>query len=444
MNVLYTYGMETSFFRFSMTEDRERLYRTQVTAMLFSTFVLTLLLYLFRTPISFFAELGDHVEYVGWCAMIIGMDALSALPYARLRKENRPRKYAMTKVAGIVVFVATIVFLFSFGKGVADSHPGSAFAEWYKHYWGLGFILFANILQSVVTLLFLFKEIKDYRPAFDAAIFKKVMVYGFPILIAGFAGQVNDSLNRVMFLKLSPGNSDQRLSLLAYYTAALRLAILINLVIQAFRLAAEPFFFSIAKEENATRTYARVMKWFVILLTLMFLNVVLYLDIWKHFVNREYWKALDVVPVLLLSYLFLGIYYNLTVWYKLTDKTRFGTYIMVIGSLVTISFNWFLIPIWGYYACAWGTLLCYGVMMFLSYYWGQKYYPIPYDLPKLGKYIGLMLVLYFINYGACYAIDGVFPHLVSGTILFGAFLYYIYRQERMELKGFPIIGKYIR
>jgi O-antigen/teichoic acid export membrane protein len=444
MNVLYTYGMETSFFRFSMTEDRAKLYRTQVTAMLLSTIFFTLLLYIFRSPISVFAEIRDHVEYVGWCAVIIGLDSLSALPYARLRKENRPRKYAATKVVGIVVFVVTIVFLFSFGGNIAKYNSGSAFAQWYNYNWGLGFILFANILQSVVTLALLFGELKDYRPAFDAAIFKKVFIYGYPILIAGFAGQINDSLNRVMFLKLYPGTEDKSLSLLAYYTAALRLAILINLVIQAFRLAAEPFFFSIAKEENAPHTYARVMKWFIILLAVMFLNVMLYLDIWKHFVNHEYWRALDIVPILLLSYVFLGVYYNLTVWYKLTDKTHYGTYIMVIGSLVTIIFNWLLIPVWGYYACAWGTLLCYGVMMFLSYYWGQKYYPIPYDLPKMTKYIGLMLLLFFINNGVIHFVHGILIHLASGTMLFAAFLYYIYIQEKQELKGFPVIGKWLK
>src|SRR5205085_598642 len=222
-----------------------------------------------------------------------------------------------------------------------------------------------------------FKELKDYRPSFDSEVFSKVFKYGFPILIAGFAGQINDSLNRVMFQKLYPGSDTETLRLVGFYTAATRLAIVINLVIQAFKLAAEPFFFSISQEKNATSTYARVMKWFVILLALMFLNVMLYLDIWKYFVHKGYREALDVVPVLLLSYIFLGIYYNLTVWYKLTDKTHFGTYIMLCGAFVTILFNWLFIPTLSYYACAWGTLLCYGVMMFLSYYWGQKYYPIP-------------------------------------------------------------------
>jgi len=443
MNVLYTYGMETSYFRFSTTEDKQKLYRTQITAMVLTTALLTILLYLFRIPLASFAELGDHVEYVGWCAIIIALDTLSALPYARLRKENRPRKYAFTKVAGIIVFVVTIVFLFSFGKNIAALSPNGAFGQWYKSHWGLGFILFANMLQSAVTLLLLFGELKDYRPVFDVAVFRRVIKYGYPILIAGFAGQINDSLNRVMFQKLYPASDTESLRLLGFYTAALRLAILINLAIQAFRLAAEPFFFSISGEKNARLTYARVMKWFIILLTLMFLNVMLYIDVWKHFIGK-YQQAIGVVPILLLSYIFLGVYYNLTVWYKLTDKTHFGTYIMICGSLVTVVFNWLFIPSWGYYACAWGTLLCYGVMMFLSYFWGQKYYPIPYDLPRLMKYLGLMLLLFFINYGIGYFIPGSLLHIAIGTVLFAIYLFYIYKQERDELKSFPVIGKFIR
>ncbi len=444
MNVLYTYGMETAFFRYSNTEDNKKLYNTQLTGMLLSTLIFSVLLLLFRNPLASFAELGGHVEYVGWCAAIIGLDALSALPYARLRKENRPRKYALTKVAGIVVFVVSIVILFSFGDDIVAANPGGIFAAWYHKHWGLGFILFANLLQSIVTLLLLFGELKGFTPQIDSSVFKKVLTYGFPILIAGFAGQINDSLNRVMFLNLHPASDKENLRMLGFYTAALRLSVLINLVIQAFRMAAEPFFFSVAKEKNATSTYARVMKWFVIILALMFLNVMLYLDIWKHFVKDEYREAIGLVPVLLLSYIFLGIYYNLTVWYKLTDKTYFGTYIMMIGAVVTVIFNWLLIPVWGYHACAWGTLLCYGVMMFFSYYWGQKYYPIPYDMKRLGGYLGLMLLLFFAQWGINQYVSASGMRIATGTVLFVVYLYYIYKQERSELKGFPVIGKYIR
>lgn len=444
MNVLYTYGMETAFFRYSTTEEPRKLYRTQLTAMLLSTLLLTGLLLLFRGPLSVFAEIPSHPEYIGWCAAILGLDALSALPYARLRKENRPRKYALTKVAGILMFVGVIVALFSLGGNAAKSNPNGAFAHWYQHHWGVGFILFANILQAVVTLLLLYKEIGDYKPLLDKKLLGNVLTYGFPILIAGFAGTINDSLNRVMFTKLYPDTSENSLRLMGVYSAAVRLSVMISLVIQAFRMSAEPFFFSISKEKNAPDTYARVMKWFVVVLTLMFLNVTLYIDIWKYFVGPQYRNALGLVPVLLLSNIFLGIYYNLTVWYKLTDRTQYGAYIMLAGAFVTVVFNWIFIPKWGYAACAWGTLLCYTVMMILSYILGQKYYPVPYETPKMMKYLVVMLAFYLIQTGVIYLLEPMWIHLLTGTFLFSLYLVYIMLQERQELKGFPVVGKYFR
>ncbi len=441
MNVLYTYGMETTFFRYSKTEDNKALYNTQTSAMLFTTLLFSLCLFLFRDSVAAFAQLGEHTEYVGWCAAIIGLDALSALPFAKLRNDNRPRVYALTKVVGIVIFVVTIVFLFSFGDNMAAA--GGAFARWYHYHYGIGFILFANVLQAAVTLLLLFKGWKEYKPRIDTALLKKVLLYGFPILIAGFAGQINDTLNRVMFMELSPATDTENVKAIGSFTMALRLAVLINLVIQAFKMAAEPFFFSIAQDKDARPTYARVMKWFVIVMALMFLNVTLYMDIWRLFIG-EHTQAIHLVPVMLLSYIFLGIYYNLTVWYKLTDRTYFGTYIMVIGSVVTIVFNWLLIPVWGYNACAWGTLLCYAVMMLLSFMWGQKYYPIPYEVPKMGRYLGVMLLLYAIQAGISKVVDVPVLRIATGTVLFGAYLFYILKQEKQELRKFPVIGKFIK
>ncbi len=442
MNVLYTYGMETSYFRFSRTEDQLKLYRTQLTMILLSTLAFSVLLLLFREPIAGFAGFGIHVEYVGWCAAIIALDTLSALPYAKLRKDNRPKKYAFTKIAGILVFVTAIVFLFSFGDNVAEQYPDSVFASWYRYHWGIGFILFANLLQAIITLLLLLKELKDYRPAVDRELFRKVFRYGFPILITGFAGWMNEGLNRVMFKHLYPAPERDALRLIGFYTATLRLSIVINLFIQAFRMAAEPFFFSVSNEKNAPHTYARVMKWLVLLLALMFLNVVLFIDIWKYYVPAEYREAMHLVPVLLLSYIFIGIYYNLTVWYKLTDKTQFGTYIVLAGSVITVVFNWIFIPLWSYNACAWGTLLCNGVMLVLSYYWGQKYYPVPYNVRKLLGYLGIMLLLFFIQWGFNYYIADVPLRLLTGVVLFLGYLLLICRNERTELKKLPLIGGY--
>ncbi len=444
MNVLYTYGMETSYFRFSKTEDKLKLYRTQLTMILISTLAFSVLLYLFRNQIADFAGFHSHLEYVAWCAAIIGLDTFSALPYAKLRQENRPKKYAFTKIAGILVFVSTVVFLFSFGDDVASQIPESAFASWYQYHWGIGFILFANMLQAVVTLLLLVKELKDYRPAIDGELFRKVFRYGFPILITGFAGWMNEGLNRVMFKHLYPAPEKESLRLIGFYTAALRLSIVINLFIQAFKMAAEPFFFSVSHEKNAPQTYARVMKWLVLLLALMFLNVVLFIDVWKYYVPAEYREAMHLVPILLLSYIFIGIYYNLTVWYKLTDKTQFGTYIVLIGSVITVVFNWIFIPIWSYNACAWGTLLCNGVMLVLSYYWGQKYYPIPYQTRKLSGYLGIMLLVFFLQWGINQYVSNIPIRLSTGTLLFGTFFFIVFLRERNELKSLPFVGKYIR
>lgn len=434
MNVLYTYGMETSYFRFSQSEEQKRLYRTQLTAMLATTVLFSLILWWWRLPIAHFANIDQHPEYVGWCAAIIGLDALSAIPYARLRRENRPRKYALTKVAGILVFVLTIVFLFSYGERLSVISP--AFGVWYQQHWGTGFILFANILQAAVTLLLLARELRDYRPFLDFALLKKILLYGLPILITGFAGTINDNLNRIMFEKLYPVRSaNESLEQLGVYTSAVRLSIMINLAIQAFKMAAEPFFFSLSKDKNAPATYARVMKWFVVALCLMFLAVALFMDVWKYFVGREYREALGLVPILLLSYVFLGIYYNLTVWYKLTDRTQYGMYIMIIGSVVTVVFNWLFIPTWGYAACAWGTLLCYGVMMTLSYAWGQKFYPIPYATGRLLLMMVAMLVFSAVVWLTNHLLPTAWMRLLLGSGLFAGYLFFIWKLEQQELSG---------
>lgn len=446
MNVLYTYGMETSYFRFSTTEDKRQLYNTQATSLLITTVIFTALLWVFRYPIADFTELGTHVEYVGWCAAIIGFDAMSALPYARLRKENRPRKYAFTKILGIVAFVGSIVFLFSFGEKLAVNYPNSFFADFYNKHWGIGFILFANMLQAIITFLLLSSELLGIRLSIDKKLFKKVLVYSLPILIAGFAGTINDSLNRVMFKMLYKAPTEDTLRQLGMFTATIRLAVLINLAIQAFRLAAEPFFFSVSKEKNAKETYARVMRWFVIIMAFMFLNVTLFLDIWKHFIAEEYRVALDLVPVLLGSYIFFGMYTNLTIWYKLTDKTYYGTYIMLIGSVVTIGINWMLIPTWGYVACAWGMLLCNIVMVGFSYFWGQRNYPVPYEVRTIGKYLGVMLLLFGLQTALSKYLlpDNAILRLSTGLVLFFLYGLFILKQERKELKSFPVIGKYIK
>ncbi len=446
LNIVFAYGMETTFFRFSNTEDKQQLYSTQVTSLLITTGIFTGAILLLRVPIADFLGLQNHLEYIGWIAIILGLDALCALPYARLRQENRPRVYAFTKVAGIILYVGVILFLFSVGKNIAEGNPDSTFATLYHKYWGLGFILFANVLQSVLTTLLLLKELLKFKPVINKEVYKRVLKYGLPILITGLAGTANDRLNMVIFKNIYKADNEETLKQLGYFGATVKLAIMINLAIQAFKLAGEPFFFSISKNKDAKQTYARVMKWFVVVMALMFLNVTLFLDVWQYFIAEQYRVALDLVPVLLMSYIFLGIYYNLNVWFKLTDKTIYGTYITIIGTSVTVAFNFALIPVWGYAACAWGMLACYGVMMLLSYLWGQKHYHIPYNLATIGKYLIAALMLYFVSRGLNSTVlsSMLWARLSIGVLFFLLFIVLVVRSEREEVKSMPIIGKFVK
>lgn len=438
LNILYTYGMETSYFRFSMKEDSRKVYQNILSLLGLSTLVFTLLILVFDHLLAEFAEIPGRTEYIYWAAGIIGLDALAALPFARLRLENRPRKYALIKVVGIVVFVGLIVTQFQWGGAMAAEGGDHFMARWYDRHWGLGFILFANLVQAALCLILLYKEwIRDFRFSLDPRLLGQILPYGLPILLAGFAGTINDSLNRVLFQKLYPADPQESLRQLGFFTAALRLSIVMNLMIQAFRLAAEPYFFSISAQENARLVYARVMKWFLILVSIAFLHVTLFIDLWQYFISPEYRQALDLVPVLLFAYMLFGVYTNLTIWYKLTDRTRYGAYIMGIGAVVTGIICYLGIPVWGYYACALAMVASHGVMVVLAYVWGQKYYHIPYRVPYLLRLLMGMGLLFFFHWGLIQQVDSLLIRLGSASLLFLAYLYWIYRLEREEISRFP-------
>jgi O-antigen/teichoic acid export membrane protein len=434
LNVLFTYGMETAFFRFSSSENKSSLYRTQTSALLLTTLLLCALMIVFATPIADFAEVPGRADYVWICAAIVGMDTMAALPYARLRGENKPRKYAAIKVVGILVFVGTVVALFSM-RGWVESNPGGAFSAWWSQYWGLGFVLVANAVQSALTLVMLSKELADFRLQIDRTVLNKVLRYGWPILLTGFAGLFNDSLNRVMFVKLHDGSREENLKLIGQFGAATRLAVMINLAIQAFRMAAEPFFFSLAGKEDAPRTYARVMKWFVILLAGMFLSVALFLDVWRHFLGRGFRGDINLVPVLLMSYVLLGIYYNLTVWYKNTDRTIYGTYTVCIGAAVAILINVLFIPRIGTAACAWSMLASAVVMVAVSYAWGQKFYPVPYGVGRLVGYLVFAVMLWGVQYWVMAFTDIAWLQVASGLVLMVVFGAAVWRTESVEIRS---------
>ncbi len=437
LNVMVTHGMETAYFRFGSKENEEKIYHTSSFSMILVTaFVITGLL-IWGAPIATLLQINLHPEYLQLVAWVVGLDALTTIPFARLRMQSRPKKFAFIKVGGILLnILATYTFISTLPE-YAVSHPGSFIAGLYHPGWEVGYILMANILQNVFVLLLLQKEIRQLRFSIDLKLWGEMMLYALPLILVGLGGMINETLDRIMLGWWGPGGSpDANKALVGIYSACYKLAILITISIQAFRMGAEPFFFKQAQSENAPKTYARVMKFFVITLCIMFLGVVLYLDIWKQFIrNPAMYVGLRVVPILLMANIFLGIYYNLSIWYKLSNKTMAGAWITLMGAAITIAINYLAIPYFGYMASAWATFFCYGTMMIVSYKWGQKVYYIPYATKKLIAYFVISLLLYGIN---------CLIHLISNnqpfnylfaTILLGSFIGFVAMIEKRELKS---------
>lgn len=443
-NIIFTYGLETGYFRFSSTgSDKKSLFQTLFTSILGTTILLSLLVIFFRIPISQFVEQSGHPEYINLCVYIIAIDTLSAIPFARLRQEDRPRKYAFVKVSGILINIFLTVFFIYYSPIWIAKHPANAYAEWYRHQTNVGLLLMANLAQNIITFSLLWKEWSDFRFKVNKALWIKVMNYSTPMLIVGLGGMVNETIDRIMLPKLLPVSDAAAKTAVGIYSANYKLAIFITLFIQAFRLGAEPFFFNQATNKNAPQTYARVMKWFVLTLCFAFLFTALYLDVWKLLLGSSYRSGVGVVPILLGANVALGIYYNLSVWYKITDKMRMGMYITLIGAALTLIINFGFIPQYGMYACAWATFICYTSMMVISYFLGQKYFPVPYNLKKILGYLGLMVLLFVTQKWLGGLSSSILIKVLSGTALMAIFVLTVFFNEKEELGKLPVIGKYV-
>jgi len=446
LNIVFTYGMETAFFRFSASgQDDQQLFRTSFSSLLISTVGLSLFFIALRQPLADFIELGNHPEYITWSVIIIAFDTLSAIPFARLRHEGRPRKYAAVRISGIVLNLVLTVFFLYFSNSYALAHPGSAFAIWYNSHSKGGLLLLPNMAGSILTFLLLYKEWRSFRFRLDRELWLRLWKYGSPMIIVGLGGMINETMDRIMLPKLYAGTEQAAKAAVGVYSANYRIAIFISLFVQAFKMSAEPFFFRQAAEKNAPATYARVMKWFVITLCIAFLFTTLYLDIWKHMIPRSYWGGggIRVVPILLFANICLGIYYNLSVWYKITDNTRKGVYITLFGVIITLVINFAFIPEYGMMACAWATCICYTAMMVISYFWGQKYFRVPYNVGLLLGYIALTLCCYGVFSFLSEWVKWLPARLFIGTILLFTIIFAIAKKEREELKKVPFLGKYL-
>ncbi len=452
LNVIFTYGIETAFFRFATKEkDSRSIYNTSIISIICTTFFLTALLIFFKSSIAHLLRLDNNPEFIVYASVIIALDTLCTLPFAKLRLDQRPRKYALIRIATIVLQILVTYFLLSVCPRLVAENPNGFLATFYNPNYGVGYIIIANLIASFSALIFLYKEFFAFEFKFDKKIWVSMMIYSMPLIIAGFGGMINETFDRIMLSWLAPVTSitaakDQ----VAIYSACYKLSILITLFIQAFRMGAEPFFFKQAEGQNPQKVYARVMKFFVITITIMFLVVALYLDIWKYFLSTDpeklkiYWTGLKVVPILLLANMFLGIYYNLSIWYKLTHKTIAGAYITLIGAALTLVINYFFIPYFGYMACAWATFLCYFSMMVMSFIWGQKDYKIPYAWKKLSAYIIIVVFFFFLHEGVTHFFKGSLTNFISATLLLALYVWFIMKVEWKEFQRLPVVGKYFK
>ena len=437
LNVIVTHGMETAYFRFGSKENEEKIYHTSSISMIMVTALVLMVLIKFSAPIASLLQITVHPEYIKLMAWVVGLDALATIPFSRLRMQGKPKKFAFIKIGGIVLNILATYYFISILPEYIATHPGSMISSWFKPDWAVGYVLLAGIVQNVFVLLLLNKEIGALRFSFDFDLWKQMMLYALPLILVGFGGMINETFDRIMLGWWAPGGSpDANKAIVGIYSACYKLSILITISVQAFRMGAEPFFFKQSSEENAPKTYARVMKFFVITLCIMFLGVVLYIDIWKLFIrNPNMYAGLKVVPILLIANMFLGVYYNLSIWYKLSNKTMAGAWITLLGAVITIGINFLLIPRYGYMASAWATFFCYGTMMIVSYKWGQKVYFIPYATKKLIAYFVITLLLYSINLFILWVSSNkAFNYLFASILLLG-FIGFVIKIEKKELKS---------
>jgi O-antigen/teichoic acid export membrane protein len=447
LNILFTYGLETAYFRFSQAKEFERnLFSTLGLSLLSSTILFTTVLYLLNPLIAKAADLTAHPEYITWMSVIIFFDTLATLPFAMLRQENRPRKYAFVRIAGIGLNVLIVLFFLGFLPGIAARNPGSLLANLHQKDIGIGYYLIGNMCGSAFTFLLLRSEWMKIRFRFDPVLWKKIMSYSTPLIIVGLGGMINDMLSRLVYQHVVTVSPEEAKHQLGVFANLYRLAVLITIMIQAFRMAAEPFFFNRSKEANVEVTYARVMKFFVLACCFMFLGIGLYLDELKWLItlkSKAWGEGMNVVLLLAMGNIFLGIYYNLSIWYKLTNRNWYGAAITIAGAIITVGLNLLLIPKYEYWGAAFATFSCYLFMMLASYYFGQKFYPVPYAWKKLLAYLGLVTIIVL----AHRLLSSVLPHLwmsfTSATVLLIGFGLFVLKAERKELAGIPFLNKFI-
>lgn len=434
LQVILTYGMETGFFRFSQKNYKiDTVFSTSITSLILTSSLFLILLFVFSDSISNFLGYSDNKQYIIWLGIILVLDSITAIPFAKLRQENKAFKFVIFKLINISVNIGLNLFFLLLCK---DSNI-LFLNNLYNPEIGVGYIFISNLVASAVTFSMFLPDFFKSKYKFDKSLYKSMLIYSLPLLISGLAGTINETLDRIVikFWIYIPDNITDIHQFIMYqlgiYGANTKIAVFMMLFVQTFRFAADPFYFAEAKNPGFEKTFADVMKYYTILGCLIFLGIILYLDIFKHFIDEKYFDGLIIVAPLLLSRLFFGISYNLSFWYKLKDKTSAGIVIFVIGALITIILNFILIPKIGYLGCAYANLGCYTVMMLISYFWGQKVMPINYDLKRILGYIFLSVTLYFLS--RLFKQEQFYINLLINTFLLSVFLIAIAYFENIKI-----------
>lgn len=436
LNIIFVYGMETTFFNFyTKSEDKVSVYNTALFTVLCSSVVLSILLLLFSTAIAGALSTPKYTylpRFITWSILIVASDALMAIPFAQMRSQNKPLLFSMLKLSNVLVNVGLTIFFCVVCKRAYESNAQNLFSVMYNPAIGVGYAFLANLIANVTTLLFLGKQFSGFTFKPDLTLLRQMLKYTWPLLILGLAGMVNETLDRIILKKLMV-DKDLAQEAQGIYSACYKVAILMTIFIQAFRFAADPFFFSKAKEKDSKQTYAYVMKYFVIFCAFLFLGTMMNMDWIQYIIGAEYREGLKIVPVLLIANLCLGVVYNLSIWYKLSSQTRFGAIIALIGAFVTIVVNVVFVPRFSYLACAWATLAAYGTMMVVSYLLGQRYFPVKYNLRAMLVFFGIAFGFYLLSLTWKEMESTVF-RLFLNNLLVLLFAWVFYKLEFSNLK----------
>ena len=436
--ILLTFGMETTFFRFMSKEgeDPRKVYSTALTMVMMTSLISAVLLMMFLYPIATAVGYADHPEYVAVMYVTVAIDAFMAIPFAYLRYLHKPLRFALLKIINIVLNI-TLNLLYLIVLPALKLNPFGIYDEQFTL--DVAFVFYINLFCTCTTLLMLWKEWASQPFKIDKNTCKRMLSYTWPLLVMGLAGQLNQAASQILFPYLFDGSQEEARAQLGIYGACIKIAMIMVMITQAFRFAYEPFVFGKSKDKDNRDTYARAMKFYLIFTLLAFLVVMGYLDILKYLIGESYWDGLRVVPIIMAAEIMFGVFFNLSFWYKLTDRTIWGAYFSGIGAVVLITIDILLIPRFSYMACAWAGFAAYATSMLLSYFIGQRYYPIAYPIRQMSAYVLLTLVLFMaMQYAG--SVLPLWASLIVNTLLIAVFAAYMVKKD-FPLSSLPIIGK---